>query len=64
MQESEARIGRMEARLKELDGILCQPENASNMELITEYTAIKKDLDAEVERWEQLSEELEAVSSN
>ena len=64
VQESEARIGRMEARLKELDGILCQPENASNMELITEYTAIKKDLDAEVERWEQLSEELEAVSSN
>ena len=63
VQEAEGRISRMEARLKELDGILCQPENASNMELITEYTAIKKDLDAEVERWEQLSEELEAVSA-
>ena len=63
VQESEASIGRMEARLKELDGILCQPENASNMELITEYTSIKKDLDAEVERWERLSEELESIAA-
>ena len=63
VQESEASIGRMEARLKELDGILCQPENASDMELITEYTSIKKELDAEVERWERLSEELEAIAA-
>ena len=63
VQESEASIGRMEARLKELDGILCQPENASNMELITEYTSIKKELDAEVERWERLSEELESIAA-
>lgn len=64
VKESEARISRMESRLKELDNILCEPENASDMKLITEYTSIKKDLDAEVERWEQLSEELEAMSAN
>lgn len=64
VKESEARISRMESRLKELDNILCEPENASDMKLITEYTSIKKDLDAEVERWEQLSEELEAMSTN
>ncbi|MBQ7869780.1 MAG: ABC-F family ATP-binding cassette domain-containing protein [Prevotella sp.] len=59
--DSEKAIERMEKRLKELDAILCEPENASNMELITEYTSTKKALDAEVEKWEKLSEELEAL---
>ena len=31
----------------------------SDMKLINEYTSVKKTLDEEVERWEQLSEELE-----
>ncbi len=59
--DSEDKIGRMEARLKELDAILCNPANASNMELITEYTSTKRDMDAEEERWAQLSEELEKL---
>ena len=59
--ESEKAIERMEKRLKELDDILCQPENASNMEYIAEYTSTKKALDAEVEKWEKLSEELESL---
>ncbi len=59
--DSEKAIERMEKRLKELDAILCEPENASNMELITEYTSTKKALDAEVEKWEKLLEELEAL---
>ena len=63
VEESEAKIARMEARLKELDDILCRQENASNMELIAEYTAVKKDMDAEEERWEQLSEELEQLKA-
>lgn len=49
----------LEKRLKELDEMLCQPERASDMKLINEYTSVKKTLDEEVERWEQLSEELE-----
>ena len=61
--ESEAKIGRMESRLKELDAMLCKPENASDMTLINEYTAVKRDLDAEVERWEQLSEEVEKMKN-
>ena len=61
---SESKIEEMENRLKELDEILAQPENASNMELVTEYTSTKKCLDEEVERWEQLSEELEKLQSN
>ena len=64
VQDSEQRINRMEQRLKELDAILCKPENASDMTLITEYTTVKRSLDDEVERWERLSEELEKLSVN
>lgn len=63
VKESEARIEKMESRLKELDELLCQPENASNMEYVTEYTSTKKTLGKEVENWEKLSEELDALAN-
>lgn len=63
VKESEARIEKMESRLKELDELLYQPENASNMEYVTEYTSTKKTLDKEVENWENLSEELDALAN-
>ena len=53
---------RVNGILKELDELLMKPENASNMEFVTEYTTTKKALDEEVERWERLSEELEQLS--
>jgi len=61
VEESERKISDMERRLKELDELLMKPENASNMEFVTEYTSTKKSLDEEVARWEQLSEELEQI---
>ena len=61
MKESEAKIEKMENRLKELDELLMIPENASDMTLVTEYTSTKRSLDEEVERWEKLSEELEKL---
>lgn len=61
VKESETKIEKMEQRLKELDELLMIPENASDMTLVTEYTSTKKALDEEVERWEQLSEELTAI---
>ena len=63
MKESEAKIEKMEARLKELDDLLMIPENASDMMLVTEYTTTKRSLDEEMERWERLSEELEETRS-
>ena len=63
VKESEVRIEKMESRLKELDELLCQPENASNMEYVTEYTSTKKTLDEEVENWEKLLEELDALAN-
>ena len=62
VEQSERKINDMEKRLKELDELLMKPENASNMEFVTEYTSTKKALDEEVERWETLSEELEKLS--
>ena len=62
VEQSERKINDMERRLKELDELLMNPENASNMEFVTEYTSTKRALDEEVERWEKLSEELEQLS--
>ena len=63
VKESETKIEKMEQRLKELDELLMIPKNASDMTLVTEYTSTKKALDEEVERWEQLSEELASLSA-
>ena len=62
VKASEQKIEQMEARLKELDTLLMIPENASDMTLVTEYTSTKRALDEEVERWEQLSEQLEGLT--
>ena len=60
--ESEEKISKMEARIKELDTLLCNPDHASDMVLITEYTDIKEAIEEEEERWEKLSEELETIN--
>ncbi len=62
VEQSERKISDMEQRLRELDELLMVPENASDMTLVTEYTQTKRTLDEEVERWEKLSEELDALA--
>ena len=59
--EVEDKISSLEERIRELDSILCTPEGASDMTIVTEYTSIKKVIDQETARWEQLSEELEEI---
>ena len=59
--ESEKKIASMETRLKELDGLLMDPKNASDMKLVTEYTTTKDALDKENDRWMELSEALESL---
>ncbi|EFI49468.1 ABC-F family ATP-binding cassette domain-containing protein [Segatella oris] len=58
VKESEKRIANMEQRIKELDALLMNPKNASDMELVTEYTSTKQKLDQENEQWFMLSEAL------
>ena len=61
VEEAEAKIAELEARKQKLDELLMIPENASDMELVTEYTDIQRELDEENDRWMVLSENLEAL---
>ncbi|WP_315449427.1 ABC-F family ATP-binding cassette domain-containing protein [Segatella salivae] len=63
VKECESRIAKMEQRIKELDALLADPKNASNMELVTEYTTIKQNLDEENEQWFTLSESLSELKN-
>ena len=62
VQECEKRIASLEKRKKEIDEMLMKPENATNMELVTEYTSLMKKLDEENDNWMTLSEALEELS--
>lgn len=63
VNEIEARIEKLENRIHELDVILYEPANASNMELVNEYTDVKKLLDNEELKWASLLEQLEEESN-
>ena len=64
VKECEAKIEKLESRKAEIDALLMKPENATNMELVTEYTNLMKNLDEENDRWMILSEELEEVKNS
>lgn len=61
IEECETKIAKMEKRITELNAMLSQPENASDMELVTEYTTTQRALDKENERWMELSEKMEKL---
>ena len=61
VKDCEAAIEKMEQRLAELDTLLSTPEGAADMKLVGEYAEVKKRLDAEVERWEDASLQLEEI---
>lgn len=59
IKESEAKIENLEKKLKVLNEKMCTPEGASDMNLISEYTSVNKQLSAEEDIWTNLSEELD-----
>ena len=59
VKESEKRIEDMETKLEELGKQLEQPENASDMTLVNKYTELQSSLDEEMQKWEELSLQLE-----
>ena len=61
VEEAEKKIASLEARIKELDDLLMDPNNASNMELVNEYTFTQAALDRENNQWMELSEALESL---
>ena len=60
VKDCERKIEQMEQRIKELDTLLSDPEKASDMTLVMEYTDIRRSLDLEMERWEKLSAQLDS----
>ncbi len=63
VKECETKIEKLETRKAEIDALLMKLENATNMELVTEYTELMKSLDEENENWMMLSEELEEIKN-
>lgn len=63
VEECEKKIATLEARLKELDDLLMDPKNASDMKLVNDYTTAKDALDKENDRWLELSEALEEIGA-
>ena len=59
VKESEKRIEDMETKLEEVGKQLEQPENASDMTLVNKYTELQSALDEEMQKWEELSLQLE-----
>ena len=64
VKECEMKIEKLETRKAEIDALLMKPENATNMELVTEYTELMKTLDEKNENWMMLSEELEEIKNS
>lgn len=62
VKECEARIASMEKRIGELNILLSDVDNASDMTLVSEYTSVQRALDSENEKWMELSETLEELS--
>jgi ATP-binding cassette subfamily F protein 3 len=58
VKDCETRIATMEKRIKELDTLLMNPKNSTNMKFVTEYKSIKDSLDKENEEWFILSDAL------
>ncbi|MEE1121278.1 MAG: ABC-F family ATP-binding cassette domain-containing protein [Prevotella sp.] len=59
--ETEKQIAEKEKQLSELDSLLCNPDNASDMELVSKYTEVQSLLEKEMEKWEELSVRLEEI---
>ncbi len=62
IEQSEKMIMGWQARLDELDKLLCTPEHGSNLDLVSEYTALRKAVDDEEQHWTALAEELSGLT--
>ena len=63
VEQCEARIGELEAAVKMLEDQLATPEGAADVSIYERHGALKKQLDAAVNAWEEASLELEEAQS-
>jgi len=64
VSESESKISKLEIQISEMDNLLAKPENISDQSLFTEYGLLKKNLEDEMSKWENLHEELEKAEED
>ena len=62
IKEGEKKIEQLETTMADLSAELAEPDKGSDMKLIKKYTDTKTALDEEMERWEELSENLAEIS--
>ncbi|MCM1313724.1 MAG: ABC-F family ATP-binding cassette domain-containing protein [Bacteroides sp.] len=61
VKECEDNIEKLEAEIANVETMMATPEGASDMNLISRYSELKKQLDATVEKWETASIELDEI---
>lgn len=61
VKESEEKIMLLENKIADLNVLLMQPENSSNMQLVAEYPILQKQLEDETEVWSNSMERLERL---
>jgi ATP-binding cassette subfamily F protein 3 len=63
VKDCEQLIEKLEMEIAAVEEKMTTPEGASDMQLINQYTDLKKILDAAVEDWETASMELEELQN-
>ena len=61
--QCENRIEELENKMEEMEKILASPEKVENHDLYSDYEALKKDHEQEMNKWEDLHEELEQLNT-
>ncbi len=59
VKKCEDHIAQLEIKIEEMDELLANPDNISDQSLFSEYGKFKKELEVEMENWEELHAELE-----
>lgn len=59
VDESENRVMELEAEIEEMDKQLAKPENIQDHTVFDKYEQLKKELEAEMHRWEKLTHDLD-----
>ena len=63
IKQTEISIEENENRISEIDNLFFKPENASNLDLVNEYSSIKDKINNLVSDWEKLNEELDNIKN-
>ena len=61
--EAEAKIAELENQLKQIEEQLATPDGATNSQLFTQYSDLKKQLSTAEDNWTMLSMELEEITA-